>query len=245
MSRKPKDPVAEASQDLGPAVRLIHADVSDPAGENLLCDLDFSIETGSVHFLTGPQGAGKTALLNLIGGTGRPSRGSLQVLGADLCRLPERQKPALRQRIGRIFQDLRLLDHLSAFDNAALAPRLSGRSVANYRAEVAELLTWVGLGQRMGVAAGALSDLDRRRLAVARAVAGRPALILADEPAGKLQPAGQVAILRLLANLGQAGMTMLIATRDETTAARSGAATLHIKGKALIRYAAAAREVAP
>ncbi len=226
-------------------MQFIHADVTDAAGENLLCDMNFSLAMGSAHFLTGPPGAGKTALLNLIGGTGQPARGSLQVLGEDLSHLREGRKPALRRRTGRIFQDLRLLDSLSAFDNAALVPRLSGRSVTDYRDEVAELLTWVGLGQCMGTAAGALSDLDQRRLAVARAVAGRPALILADEPAGSLQPAGQIAILRLLASLVQTGITLLIATRDETTAARSGAPTLHIKDRALVRYAAAAREAAP
>src|ERR1700710_921928 len=118
-------------------------------GPDILSDLNFGLAPGSFHFVTGPSGAGKSSLLKLVYLAAKPSKGLIHLFGEDVAHLPASARPRLRRRIGVVFQDLLLLEHLSAFDNAALPLRIAGRNPADYRNDVAELLTWVGLGQRM------------------------------------------------------------------------------------------------
>ena len=151
-----------------------------------LRDVSFELEPGSFHFLTGPSGAGKTSLLKLIYLAERPSRGLVSLFGRDVAVTPRRELPYLRRRIGVVFQDYRLLDHLSVFDNAALPLRIAKKKPSAYRSDVAELLTWVGLGRRFNAMPPTLAGGEKQRLSIARAVVNRPEIILADEPTGNV-----------------------------------------------------------
>jgi len=148
------------------------------AGPEILRDVTFLLEAGSFTFLTGPSGAGKTTLLRLMYLAEPPSRGLITLFGCDL--------PALRRRIGVVFQDFRLLDHLSAFDNVALPLRLAGKRIDHYAHDVEELLEWVGLGNKLDAKPPTLSGGEQQRVAIARAVVARPDLLLADEPTGNV-----------------------------------------------------------
>ena len=136
----------------------------------------------------------------------------------------------MRRRLGVVFQDFRLLDHLSAFDNVALPLRLAGLKRADYAGNVTEMLDWVGLGDRMAEVPPSLSGGEKQRLAIARAVISRPDLILADEPTGSIDADMGERLLRLFQSLNQLGTTVLIASHDEALAARSGARILRLEG---------------
>lgn len=194
----------------------------------VLRDVSLSLRQGSFHFLTGPSGAGKSSLLRLLTLAERPQQGRVQIFGQDVTHLPHGQVPMLRRRIGVVFQDFRLLDHLSAFDNAALPLILAGQSQRDYQADVAEMLRWVGLGQRMDARPPALSGGEKQRLAIARAVITRPQLILADEPTGSVDRAMGEKLMHLLSSLNRLGATVLIASHDEAMAERAGASILRL-----------------
>jgi cell division transport system ATP-binding protein len=198
-------------------------------GPDVLTDLDFSLAPGSFHFVTGPSGAGKTSLLKLIYLAAQPSNGSIHLFGKDVARAPASAKPEIRRRIGVVFQDLILLEHLSAFDNTALPLRIAGRKPADYRTDVAELLTWVGLGARMNAMPPTLAGGERQRLAIARAVVNRPEILLADEPTGNVDHEMALRIFRLFVELNRLGTTVLIATHDQDLIARSGRPVLHLE----------------
>jgi cell division transport system ATP-binding protein len=136
------------------------------------------------------------------------------LFGQDLSVLPRSQLPLLRRRIGVVFQDFRLLEHLSAFDNAALPLRIAGRKPKTYRDDVAELLTWVGLGARLHAMPATLSGGEKQRLAIARAVIAQPDILLADEPTGNVDPNLAQRLLRLFIELNKSGTTVMIATHD-------------------------------
>jgi len=215
-------------------------------GPDVLSDLDFGLAPGSFHFVTGPSGAGKSSLLKLIYLAAKPSRGRLTLFGKDVARAPAAERPQLRRRIGVVFQDQVLLEHLSAFDNTALPLRIAGRKPADYRGDVAELLTWVGLGQRMNAMPPTLAGGERQRLAIARAVVNRPEILLADEPTGNVDHDMAVRIFRLFVELNRLGTTVLIATHDQDLIARSGRPVLHLEnGRIAARPAQALAAGAP
>jgi cell division transport system ATP-binding protein len=183
-------------------------------GPEVLRDLTFSIERQSFQFLTGPSGAGKTTLLRLILLSLQPTRGFISLFGQDAAALDKDQITALRRRIGVVFQDFRLLDHLTTYENVALPLRVQGRVEASYRAEVVELLGWVGLGDRMHVLPPVLSGGEKQRAAIARALIVRPELLLADEPTGNVDPSLARRLLRLFLELHRSGTSVVIATHD-------------------------------
>ena len=183
-------------------------------GPEILRDLTFSIEPHSFQFLTGPSGAGKTTLLRLILMTLRPTRGLVNLFGHDVAGLRKDAVTGLRRRIGVVFQDFRLLDHLTTYENVALPLRVQGREEASYRAEVIELLRWVGLGERMHVPPTVLSGGEKQRAAIARAVMVQPDLLLADEPTGNVDPTLARRLLRLFTELHRQGTSILLATHD-------------------------------
>ena len=183
-------------------------------GPEVLRDLTFSIERQSFQFLTGPSGAGKTTLLRLILLSLQPTRGFISLFGQDAAALDKDQITALRRRIGVVFQDFRLLDHLTTYENVALPLRVQGRDEASYRAEVVELLGWVGLGDRMHVLPPVLSGGEKQRAAIARALIVRPELLLADEPTGNVDPSLARRLLRLFLELHRSGTSVVIATHD-------------------------------
>jgi len=196
----------------------------------VLRDVNLTLPEGSFHFLTGPSGAGKSSLLKLIYLAHQPSRGLIRIFGQDAMTLPHKSLPALRRRMGVVFQEYRLLEHLSVFDNAALPLRVAGRSFESYRQDVCELLAWVGLGHKASAAPATLSGGEKQRLAVARAVVGKPDLLLVDEPTGNVDQEMGRRILRLLKELNRMGATVLVATHDVALVAESGAPVLTLKG---------------
>jgi cell division transport system ATP-binding protein len=183
-------------------------------GAEILRDLTFSIEPHSFQFLTGPSGAGKTTLLRLILLSLKPTRGLISVFGRDAAMLSKDEITGLRRRIGVVFQDFRLLDHLTTYENVALPLRVKGRDELSYRAEVVELLRWVGLGERMHVLPQVLSGGEKQRAAIARALIMRPELLLADEPTGNVDPHLARRLLRLFMELHKSGTSVVIATHD-------------------------------
>jgi cell division transport system ATP-binding protein len=218
-----------ASAD-SPAIQFDQVSMRYGDGPQVLRDLSFALQPGSFHFVTGPSGAGKSSLLKLICLAAQPSTGAVRLLGQDITALPPKARPALRRRIGVIFQDLLLLDHLSAFDNAALPLRIAGRRPADYRNDVAELLTWVGLGGRMDALPPTLAGGERQRLAIARALVNRPDILVADEPTGNVDHEMALRILRLFVEMNRLGATVIIATHDQDLIARSGRPVLRLEG---------------
>jgi cell division transport system ATP-binding protein len=183
-------------------------------GPEVLRDLTFSIEPRSFQFLTGPSGAGKTTLLRLILLSVRPTRGLVSLFGEDVSRISKDKLTALRRRMGVVFQDFRLLEHLTTYENVALPLRVQGKEERSYRAEVVELLRWVGLGDRMHVLPPVLSGGEKQRAAIARALIVRPELLLADEPTGNVDPSLGRRLLRLFIELNRQGTSVVIATHD-------------------------------
>jgi cell division transport system ATP-binding protein len=208
---------ASPDQDLGRAPAVVHLEnvgVRYGMGPEILRDLTFSIEPRSFQFLTGPSGAGKTTLLRLILLSVKPTRGLVSFFGKDVSRISKDQLTGLRRRMGVVFQDFRLLDHLTTYENVALPLRVQGRDEASYRGEVVELLRWVGLGDRMHVLPPVLSGGEKQRAAIARALIVRPELLLADEPTGNVDPSLARRLLRLFIELNRLGTSVVIATHD-------------------------------
>lgn len=183
-------------------------------GPEVLKDVSFGIAPSSFQFLTGPSGAGKTTLMRLLFLSLKPTRGLITLFGRDVSSLDPDEVAVLRRRIGIVFQDFRLLDHLTTYENVALPLRVLGREEASYRAEVTELLGWVGLGDRMDVLPPVLSGGEKQRAAIARALIGRPEFLLADEPTGNVDPTLARRLLRLFIELNRTGTSVLLATHD-------------------------------
>ncbi|MEI9905049.1 MAG: ATP-binding cassette domain-containing protein [Asticcacaulis sp.] len=204
----------------------------DSDGEDdgaILKGLNFKLAAGSFHFLTGPSGAGKTSLLKMIYLSQQPTAGVISLFGEAIRAGDRAQSAALRRRLGIVFQEFRLLDHLNVFDNAALPLFVHGQAFKTYRDDVTELLTWVGLKHRLQAMPHVLSGGEKQRLAIARAVVTRPTLILADEPTGNIDYAMGLRLMRLFIELNRLGATVLIATHDESLVRASGMPVLELK----------------
>ena len=197
-------------------------------GPEVLRDLTFRLTPGSFHFLTGPSGAGKTTLLKLMYLAQRPTRGEIEMFGQNIGKTRRRDLPPLRRRIGVVFQDFRLLDHLSALENVALPLRIAGARRERIEAHVSELLAWVGLAGQINAKPPTLSDGEKQRVAIARAVIGRPNLLLADEPTGNIELAQGLRILHLFEELNKIGTTVVIATHDRSLISTFGRPELRL-----------------
>lgn len=184
-------------------------------GPEVLADVSFTLEAGSYHFLHGASGAGKTSLLKLLYLGHLPTRGQVKMFDADVVRASRQQRMAIRQRIGVVFQDFRLLSHLSAFDNVALPLRIAGKSAGEINNAVRDILAWVGLSDHMHVLPTFLSGGQQQRVAIARAVISKPKLLLADEPTGNLDDVIGYRIMSLFEQLNKMGTTLVIATHNE------------------------------
>ena len=211
-------------------VRLAGVGFGYADGPNVLRDINLILTSGSFHFLTGPSGAGKSTLLQLLTLARRPTAGRLELFGEEAGAAARSALPGFRRRMGVVFQDFRLLDHLSAFDNVALPLRLAGAKRESYADDVEEMLDWVGLGERMDDRPPTLSGGEKQRLAIARAVVTRPELILADEPTGSVDAVMGERLLKLFQSLNRLGTTVLIASHDEALARASGASLLRLEG---------------
>jgi cell division transport system ATP-binding protein len=183
-------------------------------GPEVLRDISFSIEPRSFQYLTGPSGAGKTTLLKLMLLSLKPTRGLVNLFGHDVTRRQNDALSAARRRMGVVFQDFRLLEHLTVYENVSLPLRVKGRDEDSYRGEVVELLRWVGLGERMHSIPPVLSGGEKQRAAIARALIVKPEVLLADEPTGNVDPTLARRLLRLFMDLQNLGTAVVIATHD-------------------------------
>ncbi len=199
---------------MAPLLRFENVGLRYGLGPEILKDLSFSIAPQSFQFLTGPSGAGKTTLLRLILLSLRPTRGLIHLFGSDVSQIAPDALTAVRRRMGVVFQDFRLLDHLTTFENVALPLRVKGREESAYRAEVTELLKWVGLGDKIHAVPQVLSGGEKQRAAIARALIAKPDLLLADEPTGNVDPSMAMRLLRLFVEMNRLGTAVVIATHD-------------------------------
>jgi cell division transport system ATP-binding protein len=196
-------------------IKFEHVGMRYGNGPEVLRDISFELPSGSFHFLTGPSGAGKSSLLRLMYLAHQPSRGKVHLFGRDTHQIPRDELPTLRRRIGVVFQDFRLIPHLTALDNVALPLRLGGARKAQIEDHVAELLRWVGLGDMLAAKPPTLSGGQQQRVAIARAVINRPSLLVADEPTGNVDENIGLRLLYLFEELNKIGTTIIIATHNE------------------------------
>ncbi|MCY1670920.1 cell division ATP-binding protein FtsE [Novosphingobium sp. SL115] len=203
-----------SQQDNAEIVHFDNVGLRYGTGKEVLTDVSFTLFPGQFYFLTGASGAGKTSLLKLLYLSQRPSRGLIRMFGTDAITLPRDRLPGFRQRLGVVFQDFRLVQHLSAFDNVALPLRVAGVPEKDIIRPVSDMLEWVGLGDRSHARPATLSGGEQQRVAIARAVIGRPDLLVADEPTGNVDPEMAVKLLRLFEALNRLGTTVVVATHD-------------------------------
>ena len=205
-------------------------------GPEILRDVTFHIAPKSFQFLTGPSGAGKTSLLRLLFMALRPTRGLITAFGKDITSITPQELPLLRRRMGVVFQDFRLLDHLTTYENVALPHRVRGKDESSYRTDVIELLKWVGLGERIHVLPPVLSGGEKQRAAIARALIDQPQVLLADEPTGNVDPPLARRLLRLFMELNNSGTAVVIATHDLTLMDQVDARRMILNGGKLEIY---------
>ncbi len=225
-------------------VGLRYPAAAGPPGPEVLRDLTFSLAPGSFHWLLGPSGAGKSSLLKLMHLALRPSRGMVEVMGIAVAEAKRAELPALRRRIGVVFQDFRLMPHLSAFDNVALPLRIGGRPEGQLRADVQEMLRWVGLEKQAETLPAALSGGEQQRVAIARAVVMRPSLLVADEPTGNLDGPQARRILALLREMHRLGTTVVVATHSDSLVRAFPGPALRLEAGRLVEWGEAAMPAA-
>ena len=205
---------SEAARKPGPVVRFENVGLRYGAGREVLSDVSFALHPGRFYFLTGPSGAGKTSLLKLLYLAQKPSRGAIALFGEDAVALSRGDRALLRRRIGVVFQDFRLVPHLSVFDNVALPLRLAGVEEADLAGPVGDMIDWVGLSAASDARPATISGGEQQRVAIARAVITRPDLLVADEPTGNVDPQMAVRLLNLFSAMNRLGTTVVLATHD-------------------------------
>jgi len=195
-------------------IKFEHVGLRYGVGPEVLTEVNFNLNPGSFHFLSGPSGAGKTSLMSLLYLGQKPTRGLMTMFGQNVGQLNRKELKLLRQRIGVVFQDFRLLSHMSAFDNIALPLRINGQSEKEIKKNVEELMEWVGLGDHQHMLPDTMSGGQQQRIAVARAVITRPQLLLADEPTGNLDDEIGLRLMNLFDQLNRMGTTVVIASHN-------------------------------
>ncbi|MBK8161166.1 MAG: cell division ATP-binding protein FtsE [Rhodospirillaceae bacterium] len=190
------------------------------AGPQILRDISFTLAPGSFHFLVGRSGAGKSSLLKLMYLGLRPTSGLVNLFGRDVATLQPKDFPSIRRRVGVVFQDFRLIEHLSALDNVALPLRVAGVREADIKRHCSELLSWVGLAEHLNALPATLSGGQQQRVAIARAVIARPNLLLADEPTGNVDDVIGLRLMYLFEELNKLGTTVVVATHNDALVSR-------------------------
>jgi cell division transport system ATP-binding protein len=213
----------------GDTVRLEGVGLRYDDGPEIFADLSLVVPQGSFHFLTGPSGAGKTSLLSLMYLARRPTTGSIVLFGEDVTAAGRARLPVFRRKLGVVFQDFRLLEHMSAFDNVALPLRVAGIAEAVVQRDVGELLKWVGLEAEMHKHPAVLSGGQQQRVAIARAVVNRPKFILADEPTGNVDDAIAFRLMMLFVEMHKLGSSVVIATHNQALVKRFSFPRLHLE----------------
>ena len=184
-------------------------------GTKALRGVSMQIEDGEFAFLVGPSGSGKSTIIKLITGELKPTSGSVHVNGYSLERIRKREIPYLRRTVGVVFQDFRLIDNMTVYDNVAFAMRVVGTGTREIRSRVPYVLNLVGLEHKSRRHPGELSGGEQQRLAIARALVNNPSTIIADEPTGNLDPARSLEIMTLLQEINNLGTTMLVVTHEQ------------------------------
>ena len=228
-----------------PIVRFENIGLRYGLGREVLQDVSFALAPGSFHFLVGESGAGKSSLLKLIYLALRPTRGSISLFGHEIASTPRDDLSALRRQIGVVFQEFKLLNHLSAFDNVALPMRVARAKRKDVDRHVTELLAWVGLKDHMQARPPTLSGGQQQRVAIARAVISRPSLLLADEPTGNIDDQMGLRLIHLFEELNRLGTSVIIATHSQQLVERLGYSQLQlVDGRLAIIPGRAETEVA-
>lgn len=199
----------------------------------ILSNIKLSLDKGSFHFLTGKSGAGKTSLLSMMYLALMPSRGTVNVFGSNIGYASRHTMAMLRRKIGVVFQDFRLLEHLSAYDNVAVPLRIRGMGENEIKKRVKELLSWVELDKSMDKICSTLSGGEKQRVAIARAVINRPEILLADEPTGNVDNDIASKLMKLFVELNKLGTTVVIATHSKDLIAEYNYPQIHLENKTL------------
>jgi len=210
-------------------IQLFHVSKEYPGEPPALADVSLEVEKGEFVFLTGPSGAGKSTLLRLIFCADRPTAGQLLLFGKNVSRVTPAEVPFVRRHIGVVFQDFKLLPDRTVARNVALPLEVRARPDGEIRRRVRELLRSVGLEHRADKLPPSLSGGEQQRIAVARALAADPALLLADEPTGNLDPERTQEVMELLLAANARGTTVLIATHDRSLLARHKRRVVHLE----------------
>jgi len=198
-------------------IQLFHvAKTYRGADDYALADVNLNVDKGEFVFLTGPSGAGKTTLLKLLFAAERPSSGQILIGNRNIARLSRRQIPELRRSIGVVFQDFKLIESLTVFENVALTLDVRGERRRTTRTRVEQVLKRVGLLHKKHAAPMHLSGGEQQRIAIARALVAEPSILLADEPTGNLDPERSLDIMNMLNDVNARGTTVLVATHDPT-----------------------------
>jgi cell division transport system ATP-binding protein len=205
-----------------------------PGGQTALDEVTFSLPRGAFTFLTGPSGAGKTTLLRLIFRQETPDEGQIVVNGRNVASVPARKIPFLRRTIGVVFQDFRLIERKTIFENVTYLPRILGMDTKQQKQLAYQTLRRVGLAHRMGAFPLQLSGGEQQRVAIARALINEPEILIADEPTGNLDPDLARDILHLFLRVNLRGTTVLLATHDRDTIQRVGGRVLTLEAGKLV-----------
>jgi cell division transport system ATP-binding protein len=223
-----------------PVIRMADVGMTYPNGKVALADVNVSIPSGDFVFLVGPSGAGKSTFIRLLIREQLPTHGQVSVAGRDLLRMRRGQVPALRRRIGIVFQDFRLLATKTVWENVAFALDVTGAAGAEIRRRVPQLLNLVGLHDHAHHLPAQLSGGEQQRTAIARALVHDPAILIADEPTGNLDPVTSWGIIQLLIQINQLGTTVLMATHNQEIVNAMRRRVLALEDGRLVRDEAAA-----
>jgi cell division transport system ATP-binding protein len=208
-------PAAQLEAGTKPVISMVDVGMTYPNGKVALTDVNVMIPAGDFVFLVGPSGAGKSTFIRLLIREQLPTAGRVVVAGRDLSRMRRREIPRLRRRIGIVFQDFRLLPAKTVFENVAFALEVTGSSRTDIRRRVPQLLNLVGLHEHDEHLPTQLSGGEQQRVAIARALVHDPAMLIADEPTGNLDPVTSWEIIQLLIQINELGTTVLMATHNQ------------------------------
>ena len=216
-----------------PVVDMQNVSIRYGTDPEVLSDIKLSLEKGSFHFLTGKSGAGKTSLLSMMYLALKPSSGTVTVFGTNIGFASRDAMALMRRRIGVVFQDFRLLEHLSAYDNVAVPLKVRGMKEGEIDKRARELLRWVELEPSMNKICSTLSGGEKQRVAIARAVINRPEILLADEPTGNVDDDIAQKLMKLFVEMNRLGTTVVIATHSQELISRYNYPRIHLENGSL------------
>ena len=216
-----------------PVVDMQNVSIRYGQDPEVLSDIKLSLAKGSFHFLTGKSGAGKTSLLSMMYLAQKPSRGTVTVFGTNIGFANRDTMALMRRRIGVVFQDFRLLEHMTAYDNVAVPLRVRGMNEAEIAKRVKELLQWVELDKSVNKICSTLSGGEKQRVAIARAVINRPEILLADEPTGNVDDDIAVKLMKLFVELNRLGTTVVSATHSQELISKYNYPRIHLENHSL------------